>query len=662
MNSICFFLFDPLDIVTAATNRVTIVVQKKVEMDDYQSVTETSISSMTKDISSFVCDEVQPNSFKRNMSPTSTSIEGTETTNDNLDTSREGNESSEATVNKLSRREEMIGDGLLISESSEIAEPVSILINESWKLSGAIVVNVRRMYHSDEPGFRMDMKETSNGRVLFVSDIIPSSPFAKTPLRIGDIIMSINNISLHENADVVNNAYAALGKSGNRITIVAKKGQESLNDFLLEGRREPVIQKDEMIINDRKSTSTTSSTGTGGTVGTTKSRTTTITSSEDEATCNDSNFKEKIKFRYGEVGNSPQSVKNTTTFHPPSRTDQLEFDEVSYGASLYGYNSSSSIRIVKDASSTEDVGFEIREANTEWGRLLTVAKITPHSLVSTTHLKVGDAISAINGVDFRKNPDIERAASLLKISQGEVCIEYQKISRYLPTVPVDLCEQKEEVPVKTKDLASVRNSSELIGRSGQVAMPLLEEAEVNGKSLSINSSITNDQQRGREDHSTERSFKGQENSNRHGQHSMKIKLQKIWITVTRGKGQKVGINLATLDEKLVVTKLSSSGLLRNAPLVPGDTILSINKVDFRRNPNAKEAYLLVKDAPKYVTFEILKTGYDSSDKSNDVGTKTCVFGSFLCVTGRRRRVNYSHPLSTKLDENKDHKTGYDIPL
>jgi C-terminal processing protease CtpA/Prc len=661
MNSICFFLFDTLDIVTAATNRVTIVIQKKVEMDDYQSATETSISSMTKDVSSFVYNEDQPNSFKRNKSSTSTSIEGTETTNDNLGTSREGNVSSEVTVNKLSRREEMIGDGLLISENSEITEPVSILINESWKLSGAIVVNVKKMNHSDEPGFRMGMKETSNGRVLFVSDIIPSSPFAKTPLRIGDIILSINNISLHENADVVN-AYSALGKSGNRITVVAKKGQESLNDFLLVGRREPVIQEDEIILNDRKSTSTPSSTGTGGTVRTTKSGTTTINSSEDEATFNDSNSKEEENICQGHVGNSPQSVKITIPFHPPSRTDHLEFDEVSYGASLYGYNSSSSIRIVKDASSTEDVGFEIREANTEWGRLITVAKITPHSLVSTTHLKVGDAILAINGVDFRKNPDAERAASLLKISQGEVCIEYQKISRYLPTVPVDLCEQKEEVSVKSKDLASVGNSSEVIGRSGQVALPILEEAEVNGKSLSINSSITNDQHRGREVHSTERSSKGQENSNRHGQHSMKMKRQKIWITVTRGKGQKVGINLASLNEKLVVTKLSSSGLLRNAPLVPGDTILSINKVDFRLNPDAKEAYLLVNDAPKHVTFEILKTGYDSNDKSNDVGTKTCVLGSFLCVAGRRRRVNDSHPLSTKFDENKDHKTGYDTPL
>jgi C-terminal processing protease CtpA/Prc len=659
MDSICFFLFDTLDIVTAATNRVTIVMQKKFEMDDYQSATETSISSMTKGISSFVYDKNQPNSFKRNMSSTSASIEGTETINDSLDTSKEGNESSEATFNKLSRREKMIGDGLLVSENSEITEPVSILINESWKLSGAIVVNVKEMNHSDEPGLRMGIKETSNGRVLFVSDIIPSSPFAKTPLRIGDIILSINNVSLHENVDVVN-AYAALGKSGNRITVVAKKGQESLNDFLLDGRREPVIQKDEIILNDRKIISTPSSTGTAGTAGTTKSGTTTI-SSQDEATFNISNFKEKNKIRQEQVGNSPQSVKNTIPFHPSSKTDQLEFDEESYGASLYGYNSSSSIRIVKNASSTEDVGFEIREVNTEWGRLLTVAKITPLSLVSTTHLKVGDAILAINDVDFRKNPDVERAASLLKISHGEVCIEYQKISRYLSAVPVDSYEQK-EVPMKNKDLASVGNSSELISRSGQVAMPILEEAEVNGKSLSMKSSITNDQQRGREVHSMERGSKGQENSNRQRQHLMKVKRQKIWITVTRGKGQKVGINLATLNGKLVVTKVSSSGLLRNAPLMTGDTILSINRVDFRLNPNAKEASLLVNDAPKHITFEILKTGYDSNDKSDGVGTKTCVLGSFLCVTGRRRRVNHSHPPSTKLDEKKEHKTGYDTPL
>jgi len=573
-----------LNIVTAATDRVTIVTQKMDELDDiddYQSATETSISSMTKDFSSFMYDKNQPNYFKPNPLLNSTSIQEREEVDDSLDTSKEYNKRSETEVDKVTRRETMIGDGsMLISKNSKFTEPVSVLMNESWKISGAIVVNVKRINTSDKPGLRIGMKETPNGRVLFVSDIIRSGSFAKTPLRIGDIILSINSISLHKHADVVD-AYAALGKSGNRITIVAKKGEESLNEFLFDGRRESVIQNDKIVCNNHKRISTPVSTGTVGTVGTTKS---------------------------GETEDQTKS----------SQIVQLEFDEESYGASLYGYNSSSNVKIFKDTT-LEDVGFEIREATTNWGTLLKVAKITPRSKASTTHLEVGDAILAINGVDFRKNPNAERATSLIKCAQREVCIEYQKMSSYFPALPVDLSEQP------TQQTRNFKN------------MPILEQVQVNGKSSLTKRSFSNDQQREMEAQSIERSFKSQENSKQYGQHSIKLKCQKVWITVTRGyQGQKVGVDLATLDDKLIVTKVSSSGLLRNAPLIPGDTILSINRVDFRFKPNVEEATSFVNDAPTQITFEILRTGHKANEKRSGVGTKSCAFGSFPCVTGRRR--------------------------
>merc|ERR1712008_91151 len=97
----------------------------------------------------------------------------------------------------------------------------------------------------------------SNGcRVIFISDIIQSSLFAKTPLQIGDTILSINSICLQKNTDVVD-AYAAL-KSGNRVTIVAKKGEKSLNEFLARNR-ELVVENSTSIRDNVKRIDTSSS-------------------------------------------------------------------------------------------------------------------------------------------------------------------------------------------------------------------------------------------------------------------------------------------------------------------------------------------------------------------------------------------------------------------
>jgi len=110
------------------------------------------------------------------------------------------------------------------------------------------------------------------------------------------------------------------------------------------------------------------------------------------------------------------------------------------------------------------------------------------------------------------------------------------------------------------------------------------------------------------------------------------------ITVTKEyKGQKIGIDFAMLNNKLVVTEVSPKGLLRNAPLVFGDTILSINGVSFRQDPDAKEAYSLIKKAPEKVTIEILKTEYAHDRGNSGASTKSCIPTTLFC---RRKKSDH----------------------
>jgi hypothetical protein len=128
--------------------------------------------------------------------------------------------------------------------------------------------------------------------------------------------------------------------------------------------------------------------------------------------------------------------------------------------------------------------------------------------------------------------------------------------------------------------------------------------------------------------------------------------RKLWMTVRKEfQHQQVGISFAVVNQRLLVTKVSPSGMLRGTPLVPGDIILSINKKDFRSDPHPEEAFRLVKEAPFEVILEILKTGYVADDQISGLGTKSCLHGPFLCA--RSRKKGEDHLDSTRLAKQKD---------
>lgn len=536
--------------MSAAIDSVTIVAYENPDLNDSmndstsESAAHTSIiSSISKDQSSFAYGKASTPKRDKNAYYFAPEFEN----------QRFGAQA--ATKNGA-----MTMDGsMLITKKSEITEPYSIQMNESWKISGVMVINIeKKTISKEDTGLDIGTKKTSTGNVLYVANIKPQSVFLKTPLRPGDIIISINSVGFFDNADVFE-AYAALGKEGKRLTLVAKKGEKSLNDFLLNRRGEanlPHSTSPGRSINTALTSETSGSTRSSASEGSSRK-----TAKDDKSTADDSS-------KSSRQSNSSRKL-----------------------------DAARRITIIKKTPN-DSIGLDVAKVETKWGTFLAISKIIPGSKASTTELKIGDIILSVNDISFRTNPDVAKVISLVREARGKVCIEIQKLSSFPPAAQVDL------------------------NKSLNESM----EAEEIEQSASLNKSGE--------------SSKYQSPSN--SKQRVPKKRQKVLVTVTKDRpSQKIGLDFALLNDKLVVTDINPKGLLRNAPLVYGDTILSINGVSFRQEPVAKEAYDIIRSAPKKVTIELLKVEYyDHIPAKNDesgVSSKSCI-PSFMC----RRRKNVQH--------------------
>jgi membrane-associated protease RseP (regulator of RpoE activity) len=310
--------------------------------------------------------------------------------------------------------------------------------------------------------------------------------------------------------------------------------------------------------------------------------------------------------------------------------------------------------------------------STDFGRLLTVTRIKPNSKAEAAGLKTGDVVISINNEIFRDSTDLERAILLLKQAPGELVLEIQEISMYQPILPVnELVSEKEARIIEPLSVGVVRTrtfdsnddffrETESLKISGKVA-GTTEEGKVNESAITVEASNVNgngvfssydsiDHNQG-----TKSRVLRMDNSDTSPLHirprKSKNKPRKLWITVTKEhQRQQVGISFAAVNQRLLVTKVKRSGMLHGTPLVPGDTILSINKVDFRSDPNPEEAFRVVTASPVEVTLEILKTGYIADDHTSGIGIKSCLQGPFLCT--RRKKEQYSLN-QAGLDNQKD---------
>lgn len=497
-------------------------------------------------------------------------------------------------INKKTRTYKMGSDGSInVSTDEQAGRPSRLFSNGPLNVFGDMSMTVLKKSRSQKVGISLMTRETPNGNVLFVSHIDPVGLFAKTPLRVGDTILSVNEFNFRNNPDAKLAFCVIQGVSGD-LTIVARKSEQRGEEFLLKRAK-----------------------------------------------------KKRDEHR-----------RTVQTIHIPApKLNEREFDEESYGACMDGYNSSRIFAVTK-MNPNEDFGIKMVSEGTAWGTLLLISEISPSRRLSATDLKIGDAVLAINGVCFRDDPDENRAAAVLRDSRKHIVIEYQPLSIMKPALrPAEPVQPRVTQIVKPDGVRCVR--TETINPDGSTTVKVEEfapipdhvpiertDSDISGLGSVVSGMSTWVDPR-------ERSVKIFEKSDSDSAKSIfvpevvPLNSDVVRVTVTkRNPKEEVGISVHTLNGALYVSKVSPTGLLVGKPILPGDIILSINNENFRKNPNAKDAFSLILHARDSVTFEVLKMSNNTIGRGIDGGRKLGFCKRLMCsqrVSQQKQSNSYFDP-------------------
>jgi len=229
---------------------------------------------------------------------------------------------------------------------------------------GAIVsITVRRDNPDAKAGVKLE--QDANGRVR-VKNIAKNGMFGDSELEIGDTILSVNRERLS-------------GKNGPEVLLKAAKKHHTITVSVRKGAP-------------------------GG-----KDSAASTASDSDEP-------KKKDKKKW---------LSMTTSMTKNSKKKALTTKKQAEGTSTRNADGSLTISVEKkknSSSSSSNVGLEMEVRNEK----LLVKSIEPKSIFAKTELEVGDAILSVNDMCFRKYPDAEYAARVMKKARVTVTLAVEK--------------------------------------------------------------------------------------------------------------------------------------------------------------------------------------------------------------------------------------------
>jgi hypothetical protein len=435
--------------------------------------------------------------------------------------------------------------------------------NVSSNVSGEMAITVSKQSKSQKVGLSLVIRKTPDGCGLFVSQVTPSGLFAKTPLSIGDRVLSINDINFREVRDA-RIASSFIQRIEKDISIVATKSKEGLK------------------ANNKRVSQT-------------------------------------------------RSLVETFCIPAPSRTE-TEFDEESYGASLFEYKPAKSLKMTK-SNPAEEVGVNLESRPTKWGTLLVVTHISSWSKLILTDLQVGDVVLTINGVNLSEDVDVNRATAILRDAEGKVVIEYQRFLENL--TQTESAEIEVTGNVKSDGKKCVRTHT--FNPDGSRLVKIEEVGPINTLDVAIETNTVASEMTGWDTITKPGSFREQGTSSQrkgNGKPSQADEtpsptsrftgdgaddVEAVAMNINKKyPGQDVGNNVATLEGALCVSKVSTTGLILGKHILPGSTILSIENECFRTNPNARNAFAAIVSANEKLSFEILKNPIEKQGGPHDV--------------------------------------------
>lgn len=334
-----------------------------------------------------------------------------------------------------------------------------------------------------------------------------------------------------------------------------------------------------------------------------------------------------------------QTRRLVETFKIPAPASKMhEYDEISYGGSLHGYESAKTLKFRKQSKS-ENLGIAISGKPTRMGTLPVVTNLVPFSILALSGLQEGDVVLAVNGVNVRDETGTQRAMTLLNEAEGEIVVEYQHMASMEnggDDTQVEITESFKPDGTKCIRTETKNPDGSILVKLEEIgpAVPVdatVEEGRYSQKSASG----------GNSSHSRSDAHAGTKSTERTSNVTHISGVEFVVVTVTKSHpAQEVGITVATVDGILYVAKVSPSGLLVGKPVLPGDTILAINGQSFRNNPSAREAHAMIVGAPKTIEFDILKTSsHEGLDGTLDVKKKR-LYERLMCkkhtTTGESR--------------------------
>lgn len=279
-----------------------------------------------------------------------------------------------------------------------------------------------------------------------------------------------------------------------------------------------------------------------------------------------------------------------------SKAASVDFDENSYGGSIGSYVSSKLLRVSKDNPS-DSVGFGMMTQLTKWGPMLVVSEMLDKGL--QTELKVGDAILAINGINFRGKPDPDRANSVLQKATKVIVVEYQRLSEMKSSLSLSGSAEMERDRRRANRSGEKRRSTRIEEFDASFRTKVNPSKSVEGDVVtSENYSISPER--------LPRTSVGTPPMH-HQAVSTRIVQPKdgsFFVNVSKEHPkQEVGITFEAVNGILFVSTISPDGILVGQNVVPGDVIFSINNESFTEAGTAREAEALISNS-KVLILEV----------------------------------------------------------
>jgi C-terminal processing protease CtpA/Prc len=419
-------------------------------------------------------------------------------------------------------------------------------------------VTVRKEDPKQKAGIRLEAE--TNGRIR-VTNIALNGLFAESEIAIGDIVLSVNGkrLARGEEPDVL---VEVIKNATSKVTMVVKKTN-------VEPRVAENTKKDE---------------------------TKTVNNNVQQR---DSYYEGQSK--HNEYG----SLAFTTSADMKKKKKKKKITSCTITANKEDQELSD------DIDETAGLAFVVQK------KLLFVNHIAKDSVFQTTELKVGDRVLSINDCNFRAYADANFAGRNVIKANNAVTIVVEKGVEGFTAVPVpDAAASRNKTPTRrrrnSKD-ATRRSTSKEGKRTSSASRRSSKDEETKPLRRKLKSTSDDTSDIESTDSLSGESFGANDDDDddevaQLGLPMSRSNYKEVVITAPKSfSAQDIGVVFECKKQRHIgIKEIEEDSIFANTSLEPGDIVLEINDVDFRKNPDTLHALMTCKKTNETVTMLVWK--------------------------------------------------------